>query len=241
VPLPYNPYLSVGESPAQWLKSKCGNLVAKLTEKVTKPHQLRPGKSELVIKITYAARPAWPVQDAPTTGVLPDEGKHARHYAAGKKQQHPANRRPVEEEEKKPLFVYDPVTVQKRNWLRFIDLPSAVWGRSKVKEVDRDLFARLAREAAWCPRDPKMLRVLTNRAYQFLGDYDLQLYDAVVIHSIVMAAVGEAMRVTTEERDNVKLLRELAVNRDLHRHSAACKGELSFPLWPSRRIPKSGA
>lgn len=103
--------------------------------------------------------------------------------------------------------------------------------------MDANLLARLMREAAWCRRDVKMLRTLTNRAYQFLADYDCQCYTTIEIHRFVMEAVGEAMRVTTLEEDNIKLLRELDVNVGIQRHQRALAGELSFPLWPSRRMP----
>lgn len=199
-------------------------------------NEIRPGKSVFRIFISWRKKDAPPAPYRPTRHV-PDGGKHARVYVAGKKQDHIENRRPVEEEEKKPVFIPDMVPAAKRDWRRFFDIPTRLFGRSRTTEVDRDLVARLKFEAAFCVRDPLLARTLTNRARQFLADYDTHRLTADEIYSLSIRAVGEAMRISREEEDVRLLLRENANLTHIRRHAQFSRGTLHMPLFPDRRLP----
>lgn len=159
-----------------------------------------PGKSSFKIRL-WGRKTEKPTEDPPVVlrRSVPDEGKHARYYFAGKKQEDPINKRAVDDEEKKTVFVVDEIPVAKRGWRKWIDIPSWLFGRSQTKTVDRDLVTRLRFEAAFCQRDAVLARTLTNRARQFLADFDQHRLTAEESYSMAIRAVGEAMRISAEE------------------------------------------
>lgn len=184
------------------------------------------------------------VSSEKTDKVVGKKHAPAKFYSKGLKRSCVLNNRKVDEEEDKPIFIYDPQKTKTR--AQFDPISNLHSPIIRVKDAfgktDIDVTEHLKTFASFQPRDTRLLLTLKNRGQRYMNDFNMERYTAKEQRQILMNAVTEAMKITDEEEYTRKLLRQRAVLMPIRRHAEFIrKGKLSFGCFPfpwfSRHLP----